>query len=81
MKVRLRGIKRIAITGEFIKLDALLKYANIASTGGEAKNLIQTGSIFVHEKACYERGKKIKPGDIVRCREGALLITQKETGK
>ena len=30
-------MQSIKITGEFIKLDALLKFANLVSSGGEAK--------------------------------------------
>ncbi len=53
------------ITGEYIKLDALLKYLNIAGSGGEAKLLIQEGNIFVNKEACIQRGRKIKRGDEV----------------
>ena len=64
-RVKLNGVKRIHIKGEYIKLDALLKFASVASTGGEAKMLIQGGKVFVGGIPCTERGKKIKPGEIV----------------
>ena len=32
---------RIVIHTEFIKLDALLKYAGLCETGGEAKSVVQ----------------------------------------
>ena len=76
MKVKLRGVQQVEITGEFIKLDALLKYASIASTGGEAKILIQNGEVFVGGKPCTLRGKKIRPGEVVRCGGGTLLVKQ-----
>lgn len=66
MTVKLHGVKNILISGEYIKLDALLKYTSVASTGGEAKYLIRCGEIFVNGEQCLMRGKKIKPGDIVR---------------
>jgi len=74
MKVKIDNIKRIDITGEYIKLDALLKYASIVSTGGEAKIFIQNGSVFVNGEVCLQRGKKIKSGDVVRFRNDVLKI-------
>ena len=74
MKVKLRGVKQVTIAGEFIKLDALLKYASIASTGGEAKILIQNGEVFVGGEECTQRGKKVRPGDVVRCGGNTLLV-------
>ena len=55
----------IQITTEFIKLDALLKFANVVMTGGEAKNIIQEGDGSVNGEVCTMRGKKIRPGDTV----------------
>ena len=55
----------ISITTEFIKLDALLKFANVVMTGGEAKNLIQEGEVTVNGEVCTMRGKKLRPGDAV----------------
>lgn len=55
----------IKITTEFIKLDALLKFASMVGSGGEAKALIQDGQVLVNGEICTMRGKKIRPGDIV----------------
>lgn len=55
----------IKITTEFIKLDALLKFAGLTDTGGEAKTLIQDGQVLVNGEVCTMRGKKIRPGDKV----------------
>ena len=56
---------RIKITTEFIKLDALLKFASRVGSGGEAKQLIQDGKVLVNGEVCTMRGKKIRPGDRV----------------
>lgn len=65
----------IKISTEFIKLDALLKYAGAVGTGGEAKQLIQDGEISVNGEVCSMRGKKIRPGDRVELGgQIALLI-------
>ena len=55
----------VAIRTEFIKLDALLKYAGLTDTGGFAKELIQAGQVKVNGEVCTMRGKKIRPGDTV----------------
>ena len=55
----------ITITTEFIKLQDLLKLANLVSTGGEAKIVIQNGDVSVNGEVCTMRGKKIRPGDKV----------------
>ena len=55
----------ITINTEFIKLQDLLKFANLVSTGGEAKIIIQEGEVAVNGEICTQRGKKIRPGDDV----------------
>lgn len=57
--------ERIKITTEFIKLDALLKFASLCGSGGEAKMLIQDGKVLVNGEVCTMRGKKIRSGDTV----------------
>lgn len=55
----------VNITTEFIKLDALLKFASLVGSGGEAKMLIQDGQVMVNGEVCTMRGKKIRSGDTV----------------
>ncbi len=55
----------VSITTEYIKLDALLKLADAVSSGGEAKVLIQEGIVTVNGSVCTQRGKKLRPGDVV----------------
>ena len=78
-KVKLKGVSRISIVGDFIRLDALLKFSAIASTGGEAKLLIQSGDVYVGGEPCLERGRKIKQGDVVRYGRQVLLVSQKNS--
>ena len=56
----------IKITTEFIKLEALLKFASMVGSGGEAKMLIQDEQVLVNGEVCTMRGKKIRPGDTVK---------------
>ena len=69
MKVRItkRNLSEVAIpiTTEFIKLEGLLKLANVAGSGGMAKNMILNGDAKVNGEVCTMRGKKIRPGDVV----------------
>ena len=55
--------KDIAIRDEYIKLDSFLKYAGAVLSGGEAKELIQSGKVLVNSEVCTIRGKKLRPGD------------------
>ena len=55
----------INITTEWIKLQDLLKFGNLVSTGGEAKIVILEEEVTVNGEICTQRGKKIRPGDIV----------------
>ncbi len=54
---------KIKIDTEFIRLDALLKYAGALDTGGQAKLVIQDGLVKVNGAVCTMRGKKMRPGD------------------
>ena len=58
-------MEKIEITTEFIKLDALLKYAAAVGTGGEAKQVIADGMVKVNGETCTQRGKKLRAGDRV----------------
>jgi len=74
MKVKVQGAQSVSISGDYIKLDSLLKFASVASTGGEAKYRIQNGEVYVNKEICTSRGKKVKPGDVVRCGDSILLV-------
>lgn len=47
----------VEISTEFIKLDALLKFAALVGTGGEAKYVIAEGLVEVNGEVCTMRGK------------------------
>lgn len=66
--------KVIDISTPFIRLDALLKLAGAAETGGHAKLLIQNGQVTVNGETCLQRGRKIRPGDTVRDQGNTLEI-------
>lgn len=57
--------QEIKITTEFIKLDQLLKFSNIAESGAMAKEMIADEIVSVNGEVCTMRGKKIRPNDVV----------------
>ena len=65
----------ITITTEFIKLQDLLKFAALVSTGGEAEIVITEGEVTVNGETCTQRGKKIRPGDIVSYRGREITVS------
>ena len=67
-------METIQITSEFIKLDALLKYAALVGTGGEAKMVIADGMVTVNGEVCTMRGKKIRPGDVVSFADAEIRV-------
>lgn len=79
MKIKVRVAKReaepIPIRTEFIKLDAFLKFANAAESGGMAKALIENGEVKVNGEVCTQRGKKLRPGDTVEAAGTVLAVT------
>ena len=68
-------MEKIVITTEYIKLQDLLKFANIVSTGGEAKIIIQEGLVKVNGEVCTMRGKKLYPGDHFSFNGDTYVIT------
>ena len=67
-------MQSIKITGEFIKLDALLKFANLVNSGGEAKILIADGQVLVNNEICTQRGKKMRSGDTISLANKTVVI-------
>lgn len=58
-------METVKIRTEYIKLDQLLKFAGIADTGGEGKDMVLAGIVSVNGGVCTMRGKKIRAGDRV----------------
>ncbi len=65
LKIKEKPIIEKSINTDFIRLDAFLKYCDIAQTGGHAKILILEEQIKVNGEVCVQRGKKLRTGDQV----------------
>ena len=61
-------MKTVKINTEYIKLDSFLKLANLCSTGGEAKQVVQNSEVLVNDEVCIQRGKKLHKKDMVSLR-------------
>ena len=68
----------VPIKTEFIKLEALLKFVNVAASGGMAKNMILNGEAKVNGEECLMRGKKLYPGDQVQLLGNTYVVTADE---
>lgn len=64
----------IKIETEYIKLDSFLKWANVVGSGAEAKIYIRDGLVEVNGETELRRGKKLRPGDIVKFNEETYKV-------
>ena len=62
-----------------IELYKLLKFENLAQSGGEAKMLISEGHVRVNGEVERRKAKKIFAGDVVSFGREQIQIMQKET--
>lgn len=59
----------------FIRLDALLKLAGLAETGGQAKWMVLEGQVKVGGEVCLQRGRKLYPGDRMEAGDRGVTVT------
>lgn len=71
-------MREIKIETDYIKLDSLLKYAALVSSGGEAKSAVLEGLVSVNGEVCGMRGKKLTEGDIVSFKGTEIRIVKHE---
>ncbi|NBI08107.1 RNA-binding S4 domain-containing protein [Senegalia massiliensis] len=67
-------MREVKIDTDYIKLDQLLKYADITQTGGHSKFLIKEGKVKVNGEKNTMRGKKIRKNDIVEVENEEKII-------
>lgn len=59
------NFEEITISSEYIKLDQLLKFANLVESGADAKLFIQSGYVKVDGETETRRGRKLHGGETV----------------
>lgn len=67
--------RKVRIQGDYIELQKLLKFAGIAATGGDAKQLIEASLVQVNGAVESRRSRKLASGDIV-CVEGVAEMIE-----
>ncbi len=65
----------ITIHTEYITLGALIKFCSIASSGGQAKDMISGGHAKVNGTPIYQRGKKLYRGDVIAIDMDSNIVT------
>ena len=68
----------VSIHTEYIQLDQLLKYANVLSTGGQVKVLLEEEKITLNGALVTEKRKKIYPNDVVTISNEIRITVVKE---
>lgn len=62
------------MTNQTIKLDQFLKLKGIASTGGQAKMMIQSGEVKVNGSPETRRGRQLVKGDRVTVADKTFIV-------
>jgi ribosome-associated protein len=62
------------LRGEFIPLDALLKATSLASSGGQARILINAGEVRVDDQVELRKTCKIRSGQQVRFADTLIRV-------
>lgn len=70
--------QNVEIETDFIRLDALLKFAAVVQTGGEAKMLISDEMVSVDGQVCTQRGKKVYPGQRITFDNKKITVVKKD---
>ncbi|AWB83147.1 RNA-binding S4 domain-containing protein [Corynebacterium liangguodongii] len=64
----------VEISGDSIKLGQFLKVANVAETGGHAKELISGGQVTVNGEVVTARGHMLVDADVVTAAGQSLTV-------
>lgn len=72
-------MEKVFIHTEYIKLQQVLKLAGFIDQGSDVKYYLAEGMVTVNGAVVSERGKKIRPGDIVALNGiGSVTVAEKE---
>ena len=70
--------RKVEIEMEPVELYKILKFENLAASGGEAKFRIQAGHVTVNGQTEHRKRRKIRHGDVVETPEAVLTIVRPE---
>ena len=60
--------------GDYIELSKLLKFSQVAQTGGHAKIMITEGNVKLNGEVDYRKRAKIRKGDIIEVADVIIKI-------
>lgn len=69
---------KLTIKDDFIKLGQAMKLADLADSGVEAKLLIQDGRVSVNGEVEFQRGRKLRDGDVFELEGTQVQIVSQE---
>jgi len=72
----LADVREVAIRGDTIRLGQLLKLADVADSGSEAKELLAEGAVRVNDEVDTRRGRQLAPGDVVAAAGVTVRVVQ-----
>lgn len=67
-------METIHIRDEYIKLGQAMKLAGMAGSGVDAKVVIQEGLVEVNGQVEFQRGKKLRCGDVITYNSESVKI-------
>ena len=70
-------MRKVQITKEPVELYKILKFEGLASSGGEAKSVIDNGQVEVNGEVETRKRKKIMSGDVIEYMNEKILIVFK----
>ena len=70
--------RMVEIAREPVELYKILKFENLAASGGEAKFRIQAGHVRVNGQTETRKRRKIRHGDVIETPEAVLTIETSE---
>ena len=75
------GRIELALRGEYITLDALLKATGLAPSGGVAKMMIAQGEVTVDGRTELRKTCKIRAGQVVGAGGSEVVVIGEATGE
>jgi len=66
--------KTFELTSEFIELIKLLKFMQLASSGGDAKMLVESGEVKLNGATELRKRAKLRKGDLIEVGEMKIKI-------
>ena len=71
-------MEKVYFHTEFVKLQQLMKLADIVGQGSDAKVLIQEGYVKLNGQVCTMRGKKVYDGDVMEFEGVSYLACRRD---